>query len=422
MSRRTSANPRILPIALEELDRVLQEELLGAPMARGDRHLGIEVEHLILHRQTGASAPLSFCRQLLQDLVADLAGVASKDGDVLNRVDGDLFFLTMEPGGQLEIATVPLHGLQEIDPIMQRVTKAVRTRLARTDYDLVSIGHAPVTKVSDLGLLPRRRYQIMDAEMPKRGPLSRNMMRATAGLQATYDIEDRNDAGRKMALLYRLSPVLLAITANSRMVEGRDSGYASFRHRVWWDTDRDRSCVPDGCLHAETAVEGYIRYARRATMLFFDRDGGLVPSPERSLEQLVAEGQVARTDVALHLSSLFPFVRLRNYLEVRCLDAVEWPLAKGVLALMSGLIYCPRATAKAEILSEDLVVEDAGALRELHLAAATDALDARTPDGTSFRELAEELLEFSKATIGGPTCKWATTGDLDAVARRIAGG
>lgn len=412
--------PSTRPITPHQLDSVLEEELLGAPMASGGRHLGIEVEHLILHRTTQESAPLSFCRQLLEDLIQDLGGVGSKDGDILNRVDGDLFFLTMEPGGQLEIATVPLHSLQEIDPVMLRVTEVVRSRLARTDHDLVSLGHAPVTKVSDLGLLPRTRYRIMDAEMPKRGSLTRNMMRATAGLQATYDIEDRQDAGRKMALLYRLSPVLLAITANSRMVEGRDSGYASFRHRVWWDTDRDRSGVPDGCLHAETAVDGYIRYARQATMLFLDREGRLVPSPRRSLEDLVSEEQVTHADLKLHLSSLFPFIRLRNYLEVRCLDAVEWPLAKGVLALMSGLIYCSKATAKAEILSEDLVVEDPHALRDLHLSAARDALDARTPDGISFRDLASELLEYSRATIGGPTCKWARTEDLDAVAERIS--
>jgi len=408
------------PITTTELDSVLEEELLGAPMAHGQRYLGIEVEHLILHRATRASAPLSFCRQLLEDLIEDLGGVGGKDGDILNRVDGDRFFLTMEPGGQLEIATVPMHSLQEIDPVMQRVTEVVRSRLARSDYDLVSVGHAPVTKVSDLGLLPRQRYQIMDAEMPKRGPLTRNMMRATAGLQATYDIEDRDDAAEKMALLYRLSPVLLAITANSRMVEGQDSGYASFRHRVWWETDRDRSGVPPGCLHPETAVEGYIRYARQATMLFLQREGGLMASPERSLEQQVADGQVTRSDLALHLSSLFPFIRLRNYLEVRCLDAVEWSLAKGVLALMSGLIYCPTATSKAEELSRHLVVEDPAALRELHLAAAKDALDARAPGGMNFRDLASELLEYSKATIGRPNCRWATTGDLDAVARRVA--
>ncbi|MHC4079461.1 MAG: glutamate-cysteine ligase family protein, partial [Planctomycetota bacterium] len=339
------------PLTGGELDDALEHEILGAPMAHGQRHLGIEVEYLILHRETRASAPLSFCRQLLEALVNDLDGIAGKDGDVLNLVDGDMFFLTMEPGGQLEIATDPLHSLQEIDPVMVRVTNVVRSRLGTTDYDLASIGHAPVTKVADLGLLPRERYRIMDAVMPKRGPLTRNMMRATAGLQATYDIEDRADAGRKLALLYRLSPVLLAITANSRLVEGRDSGYASFRHKVWWETDRDRSGVPEGCLHGETAVDGYIRYARQATMLFFERDGRLVRSPERSLEQLVADGQVTRRDLALHLSSLFPLIRLRNYLEVRCLDAVDWPLARGMVALMSGVIYCATATAKAEELS-----------------------------------------------------------------------
>lgn len=403
-------------ITIKQLDAVLEHELLGSVVAGGSKHLGIEVEYLILHRETRENAPLEFCRQLLADLVTDFAAVASKDGDVLNRVDGDFFFLTMEPGGQLEIATVPLHSIQEIDPVLEHATEVVCTRLAATDYELVSLGHAPVTPVTALGLLPRVRYQIMDAKMPARGPLTRNMMRATAGLQATYDVEDRADAGRKMALVYRLSPVLLAITANSRMVEGSDSGYASFRHKVWWETDRARSGVPAGCLHAETAVDGYIRYARRAMMLFLQRNGTLVESPERSLEDVVAEGGITKADVALHLSSLFPFVRLRNYLEVRCLDAVPWPLARSVLALLSGIIYCPKATAMAESLSECLVCEDPEELKALHLAAARDGLDARAPAGPGFRELVTALLEYSRATIGGPDCRWSEPEDLDVVA------
>lgn len=406
-------------LAAADLDATLEHLLIGSPMPSGKRLLGIEVERLILHRTTQTSAPLDFCRQLIAGLAEDINGKTYYDGEVLSRVDGDGISFTMEPGGQLELATDPRANLAEIDPTMDFVRELVEARLAGTDYELASLGHAPVTPVEELGLLPRSRYHLMDGSMVGRGPLTRNMMRATAGFQLTYDVEDREDAGRKLALLNRLAPVMVALTANSRMVAGVDSGYESFRHHVWLETDRDRVGVPDGCLQAETAIDGYKRFAREATMIFLRRDGELVAAPGQSLEAAVVKGIVTRDDLELHLTSLFPFVRLRNYLEIRYLDAVAWPLARSVLALLSGLVYCPYATERAEKISECLAPTDLAELRALHESAARDGLGAQTPDGVPFRQLARQLLEFSEATIGGETCNWSEPGDLIRVARHI---
>jgi glutamate--cysteine ligase len=401
------------------LNDTLENVLIGKPMALGRQYLGIEVERLILHTQTQESAPLEFCRQLLIDLADDIEGKKYFDGDVVNRVDGDGYSFTMEPGGQLELATTPRSSLSEVDPTMTMIRELVDRRLAGTGYGLSSLGHAPVTKVADLGLLPRERYKIMDASMMPRGHLTRNMMRATAGFQLTYDVNDREDAGRKLALLNRMAPVMVAITANSRMVEGEDSGFESFRHYVWLHTDRDRVGVPEGGLQAETAIDGYKQFAKRATMMFQKRDGALVAAPAKPFEDVVATGDVTMEDLELHLTGLFPFVRLRNYLEVRYLDSVEWKFARSVLALLSGLIYCPTATSRAEALSDSLVPTDADAFLALHTDAARRGLDAQDVRGTSFRELARELLGFSSATLGGDDCRWAEPGDLDVVAAHI---
>jgi glutamate--cysteine ligase len=255
--------------------------------------------------------------------------------------------------------------------------------------------------------------------MPKRGRLTRNMMRATAGLQVTCDFADRDEAGRRLALLNRLSPVLMAITANSREVAGRDSGYQSFRHRVWWDTDTSRSGIPDGGLDADTAVEAYVRFARRAIALFVKKGDEVVASDRLPFEDLVGRDGCTEADLDLHLTSLFPFVRLRNYLEVRCFDTVEWALAKGVLALLSGIVYCDKATANAQALSEPLALRDPAALREFHLEAARAGLDAAVPGGMSFRELAGQLADFASATLGGPDCDWGMVEDLETVRQRV---
>ncbi|MGA1524454.1 MAG: glutamate-cysteine ligase family protein, partial [Planctomycetota bacterium] len=287
------------PVRPGELEGLLDELVLGRPMPSGERLLGVEYERLLLDRVDRTSAPLDFCRQLMIDLVDDLGAEPIVEGPIVKGLDSARFAMSMEPGGQLEVASPPCRRLAEIDACMDAATAAIERRLEGTRFELAALGHAPVTPVEQLGLLPRERYRIMDATMPSRGPLTRHMMRAPAGFQLTYDVRDREDAGKRLALLYRFSPVLLALSANSREVAGRDSGYASFRHHVWWETDRDRSGIPAGCLHPETAIEGYLRYAADAQVLFLERDGVVVRAPEGSLEDLVRAGVLTVADVAL---------------------------------------------------------------------------------------------------------------------------
>src|SRR5690606_4262227 len=185
-------------------------------------------ERLILDAATGESAPLDFCRSLLADLATDAHGEPVIEGDLGKGVRADGFELSMKPGGQIEVAVPPKSKLRAVDTVVDRADALIEDRLQSTRFALVCVGHAPVTPVGRLGLLPRTRYRLMDRRMPTRGPLSRNMMRATAGFQITYDVADRDDAALKLALLYRLSPVLMALTANSRRIAGLDSGYASF--------------------------------------------------------------------------------------------------------------------------------------------------------------------------------------------------
>lgn len=405
-------------LSSSRLDAAIEHLLVGKPMPQGRPLLGIEVERLILHRETDASAPLEFCRRLFADLVDHLGAVPIEDGGVLHKMTAGRFGLSMEPGGQLEFDSEPCPDLRTLDDLLGGAMRSIEQRLASTPYRLVSLGHAPVTPVEQIGLLPRARYRIMDSEMPARGSLSRNMMRATAGFQLTYDITDREDAGRKLALLNRLTPLLAALTANSRQVGGTDSGYASYRHRIWWDTDTTRVGIPEGGLDADTAVSGYVRFARRAFALFVHGRHGLVAAPQRPFEELVAAGGVTEADLALHMTSLFPFVRLRNYLEVRCFDTVEWELARSVSALVSGIVYCPRALARTEALSDALAVREPLAQRQLHLDAARHGLDALTPGGRSLRDLLGELIGISTSKIGSPDCDWASAADLEAVRER----
>lgn len=417
-----------IPLGSADLDQAILDRILGAPMPGGKRLLGVEYERLVLHRVDRSSAPVEFVQSVFRGLLGALGGTPMEEphpdtGEpVLKGVATDRFEFTSEPGGQLEVAVPPFADLEGVDGAIRAAIAALEEQLAGSDYQLVGLGHAPVTPVDEIGLLPRARYRIMDREMPARGPLTRNMMRATAGFQITYDVADADDAAGKLALLYRLSPLLMATCANSRMVAGVDSGYASYRHHVWLETDSDRSGVPIGCLDRETAVPAYVDYAKAASVLFVDRGGVVQRAPsEGSLVELVARGELHAADLDLHLSGLFPFVRLRNYIELRCLDSVEWAHARSVMALVSGLVYCTHAFAAAYEESEPFALRDAEQLRLLHESAARLGLDATAPDGRGFREIALRLLDIAGATLGGENCDWARPEDLLRIREVVSG-
>ena len=202
-------------IPFDRLDAEIEARLVGSPMAGGRRLLGIELERLILHRVTRESADLDFCRGVLEGLRAEFGAEGTVENGVLAKLRTERFGVSIEPGGQLEFDSDPCPNLGALEQVFLEATAAIERRLAGTDYELVALGHAPVTPVERIGLLARERYRIMDASMPARGELTRHMMRATAGLQMTYDFADRADAGRRLALLNRLVPVMMSLTANS---------------------------------------------------------------------------------------------------------------------------------------------------------------------------------------------------------------
>ena len=401
------------------LDAAIEERSVGHPMGQGAPRLGVELERFLLHRDTGETAPLSFARALFADVIRAGRAEPTLEGGVLIKGRAARFGVSMEPGGQIEVDTLPEASVAALDRTVQEVTGLIERRLAGSEYRLASLGHAPRTAASAIELLPRPRYLIMDRAMPERGALSRDMMRATAGLQVTCDFTDRADAGRRLALLNRLSPLLAALTANSRFAAGRDTGWASHRHAIWWETDASRVGVPVGALDADTAVDAYVRFAREAIALFVWRMGVPAAVPPLRFADLVAAGEVTEADLDLHLSSLFPFIRLRNYLEIRCFDTVPWPLARSVIALVAGLMYGAGALAAAEELSAPLAIRDARGLRALHLAAARDGMAAVVPNGPSFRELAMELVRIAGAALDGGA--WGSAEDVVAVRDRVEG-
>jgi glutamate--cysteine ligase len=387
------------PIDPPALDDLIRAELLGAGGGSDRRLIGVEYERLLLEASTRRTAPLTAVYELLARATSITGGEAVFEGAIQKGLRTADFELSVEPGGQVEVSTPPARAVASLDAAVVAADAVLLRALESTGFELVALGHAPMTPVGEIGLLPRTRYRIMDARMPQRGALSRNMMRATAGFQVTLDFADGRDGERLLALMFRLSPVIAAWSANSRVVAGADSGYASYRHHVWLHTDADRSALFARCLEFDGALDGYVDWVRKARVLFLTRNGDLMEAPERPFERLVADGMVTRADLALHLTSMFPFVRMRGHVEVRCADSVEWPRARAFAALLGAIAYVPAVRSAAEQLSDALVPSSHEDLLEFHERVARHGLATTVTDGRSLCHFAVELAELAAAAL-----------------------
>lgn len=387
------------PIDPPALDDLIRAELLGTGGGSDRRLIGVEYERLLLESSTRRTAPLSAVYELLARATSITGGEGVFEGAIQKGLRTADFELSVEPGGQVEVSTPPARALASLDAAMAAADAVLQRALEATGFELVALGHAPTTPVGEIGLLPRTRYRIMDARMPQRGSLSRNMMRATAGFQVTLDFADGRDGERLLALMFRLSPVIAAWSANSRVVAGAESGYSSYRHHVWLHTDVDRSALFARCLEFDGALDGYVDWVRKARVLFLNRNDALIAAPEKPFERLVADRMVTRADLALHLTSMFPFVRMRGHIEVRCADSVEWPRARAFAALLGAIAYDPAVRSAAEELSDALVPSSHGDLVEFHERVARHGLATTVPDGRSLCHFALELAELAAAAL-----------------------
>lgn len=252
--------------------------------------------------------------------------------------------LSLEPGGQLEYSGDPCGTPGEAARRASRAVRGLRTVARRRGFDLVAVGLHPWASAEALGLrTPAPRYRAMQGHFDAIGPAGRRMMRLTGSLQVNLDYGSPADLRERWELAQRLAPVLAATFANSAVEAGRPATVPGLRGETWLHLDPSRAGIPAGFLEAPDSdpVDQYLAFALAALVMFVARPGGPyeVPSPPITFGAWMAEGLPAGypdlADWRTHLSTLFPDVRAKGYVEIRSMDApgVTW---LGVPALLAG--------------------------------------------------------------------------------------
>src|SRR5690348_4567256 len=307
--------------------------------------------------------------------------------------------ISLEPAGQLELSGAALENLHQTCSEAARHLEQCKTVGERLGLGFLGVGMWPDKKRSDLPVMPKGRYAIMLNYMPKVGNLGLDMMLRTCTIQVNLDYASEADMVKKFRVGLALQPVATALFANSPFTDGRPNGYKSFRSHIWEDTDPDRTGMLPFVFEDGFGYERYCDYALDVPMYFVFRDGKYIDVAGESFRAFL-EGRLPQlpgekpllTDWVDHLSTAFPEVRLKSFLEMRGADGGRWSRICALPALWVGLLYDGGALDAAWDLVKHWTIEQREKLRH---DVPKLALDAVTPDGESMRDFAGRVLDVA---------------------------
>jgi glutamate--cysteine ligase len=276
--------------------------------------------------------------------------------------------LSLEPGGQFELSGTPFRTAHEAAEENAKHLLELKDVCAGLGLRIVTLGYRPFDVVPQMPWMPKTRYTAMRQTLGTRGSLALDMMLMTATGQVSLDFKDEADCARKVTLVARATPVLVALFANSPLKLGQPTGFLSYRSRVWSDVDRARCGYQAFMLDGSFSYQRYAEWALEAPMLFLRRRGQYL-TPPLTFRQFMEKGfdgeRAVQEDWSDHLSTMFPEVRVKKLIEVRGADCNDWPMTAGLVALMRGLLYSPQALEQAMRLLPALSLEEHRAFHEL---------------------------------------------------------
>jgi glutamate--cysteine ligase len=316
--------------------------------------------------------------------------------------DGGLANISLEPGGQFELSGAPLETLHEICAETARHLQETKEVADELDLGFLGLGFTPLWRRDQVPMMPKGRYKIMRSYMPKVGTMGLDMMFRTCTVQANLDFESEADMVAKFRVSLALQPVATALFANSPFVEGRPSGWLSSRARAWTDTDADRTGLLDFVFKDGFTFETYAAYALDVPMYFVKRKGLYLDASGKSFRAFLA-GELdilpgerpTLKDWSDHLSTIFPEVRLKTYLEMRGADCGPQTSICALPALWAGLLYDKDALAAAWEICKGWTSED---LQRLRLDAGRLGLKAEVA-GRSLKEVAQEVVAVARGGL-----------------------
>ncbi len=380
---------------------------LVAPMASGEKpkaewRIGTEHEKLVYCRKSFKAVSYDQpcgIRDILMNLQRFGWEPVEENGYVI-AMRGDDGTVSLEPAGQLELSGAPLVNLHQTCAETGRHLTQVKKVGERCGAGFIGLGMWPDKTREELPVMPKGRYEIMMRHMPRVGNLGLDMMLRTCTIQVNLDYSDEADMVKKFRVGLALQPLATALFANSPFTEGKPNGYLSYRSHIWSDTDPHRTGMLPFVFEDGFGYERWVDYMLDVPMYFVFRDGKYIDAAGLSFRDFL-KGELSvlpgekphQSDWWDHLSTAFPEVRLKSFLEMRGADGGPWNRICALPALWVGLLYDDAALEAAWELVKDWSMGEREALRN---AVPKLALDAKVPGGGTLQDLGGEILAIAR--------------------------
>ncbi len=319
-------------------------------------------------------------------------------GNVIALLQDDGSSITLEPAGQLELSGAPLETIHETCNEVGLHLQQVKAVAAEMDIGFLGLGYQPKWRREDMPWMPKARYSIMKSYMPLRGKLGLDMMQSTCTVQVNLDFACEATMVKMFRVSLALQPIATALFANSPFKDAKPSGYLSYRSHIWTDTDPQRCGNLPFVFEDGFGFERYVEYMLDVPMYFVYRDGDYIDASGQSFRDFMVgrlpalEGEYPTLkDWEDHLTTAFPEVRLKRYLEMRGADGGPWGRLCALPALWVGLLYDSAALDAAWELTKDWSAEEHARLRN-----DVPALALNTPfRNTKLGDIALDVLEIA---------------------------
>ena len=325
-----------------------------------------------------------------------------ENGNVI-ALKGEDGAVSLEPAGQLELSGAPLENLHQTCAETGRHLKQVKAIGDKTGKGFLGLGLWPDKTREELPIMPKGRYEIMLRHMPRVGSMGLDMMLRTCTIQVNLDYSSEADMAHKFRTSLALQPLATALFANSPFLEGEPNGFLSYRSHIWSDTDPHRTGMLPFVFDENFGYEHYVDYMLNVPMYFVYRDGKYIDASGLDFKDFL-KGELSVlpgekptvADWEDHMSTAFPEVRLKSFLEMRGADGGPWNRICALPAFWVGLLYDQNALDAAWDEVKHWTIEERETLRN---AVPAQALSAKIPGGGTLLDLAGRILDISSAGL-----------------------
>lgn len=383
---------------------------LIAPMIKGEKpreqwRIGTEHEKQVFSRRDHHAPSYDEPGGIRDLLLAlkDFGWHEIEEGGNVIAMGGPDGTVSLEPAGQLELSGAPLENLHQTCDETNRHLDQVRAIGEHFGLGFMGLGMWPDKRRDELPIMPKGRYAIMLRHMPRVGTMGLDMMLRTCTIQVNLDYGSEADMAQKFRTSLALQPLATALFANSPFTEGKPNGFLSYRSHIWSDTDPARTGMLPFVFEDGFGYDRYVEYMLDVPMYFVFRDGKYIDAAGQSFRDFLKgklpalPGELpTESDWQDHLSTAFPEVRLKSFLEMRGADGGPWSRICALPAFWVGLLYDQGALDAAWDLVKSWDMEGREVLRS---SVPKLGLDAPLPGGGTLRDIAGEVLAIARSGL-----------------------